>query len=83
MPNEITDQDANQLLRMAAGYAAWCAGMCDDEMMSLLNQAAEHLRIELAPKFGPDAANAIADAFPEAVISARRELEADASRVVN
>jgi hypothetical protein len=44
----MSDQDANHPLAMAAGYAAWCAGMPDDEMMALLTQAQEHLRTELA-----------------------------------
>jgi hypothetical protein len=68
---------------MAGVYATWCVGMLDDEMMNLLHQAQEHLRVELSLKFGPDAANAIAEAFRAAVISARRELEAKTPSVVN
>jgi hypothetical protein len=79
----MTDQDVNHLLRLAAGYGTWVVGMPDDEMMSLLNQAQEHLRIELALKFGPDVANAIVEAFPAAVISARRALEAKTPSVGN
>jgi hypothetical protein len=79
----MSDQDVEHLLKMAAGYAAWCTGMGDGEMRDLLNQAQEHLRSELAPKFGSDAANAIAEAFPAAVLAARRELEAATSGVLN
>jgi hypothetical protein len=72
----MTDRDVANIMKLAAGYGQWCVGMPHEEMMDLLHQAQEHLRAELALKFGPDAANAIAEAFPAAVISARRELEA-------
>jgi hypothetical protein len=84
MPTDVmTDQDVNHLLRLAAGYATWVTGMPDAEMMNILHQAQEHLRIELALKFGPDVANAIADAFPAAVLSARRAIEAKTPSVTN
>jgi hypothetical protein len=79
----MTDQDIDHLMHMAAGYATWCVGMPDDDMMSLLNQAQEHLRTELAPKFGPDVAAVIAEAFPAVVISARRALASGAPPVAN
>jgi acetylornithine/succinyldiaminopimelate/putrescine aminotransferase len=80
----ITDQDVSRLLAMAAGYGRWFVGVPHEQMMNVLHQAREHLRSELALKFGPDVANTICEAFIPAVISARRELEGgDASRVVN
>jgi hypothetical protein len=79
----ITDQDINYLLRLAAGYGTWCVGMPEAEMMVLLRDAQDHLRAQLALKFGSDAANAIVEAFPAAVISARRAIEADTSGVLN
>jgi phage portal protein BeeE len=71
----ITDKDVDHLMLLAAGYGQWCVGMPHEEMMDLLTRAQKHLREELAPKFGRDGANAIAEAFPAAVISARRALE--------
>jgi len=77
MPTDvITDQDVNHLMLLAAGYAAWVAGMPHAEMMDLLHQAQGHLREDLAPKFGDEVAKAIVETFPDAVISARRALEA-------
>jgi acetylornithine/succinyldiaminopimelate/putrescine aminotransferase len=74
---EITDQDVDNLMHMAAGYAVWCVGMSDEAMMNLLHHAHETLRTDLARRFGDDIANVIAEAFPAAVVSARRALEAN------
>ncbi|WP_426442035.1 hypothetical protein [Bradyrhizobium genosp. P] len=73
----ITDKDVQHLMQLVAGYARWFVGMPDAEMMNVLHQAREALREELTPKFGPATANTICEAFIPAVISARRELEAN------
>jgi hypothetical protein len=54
-------------------------------MMDAIHRVQDHLRAELASKFGPGAANAIVAAFPAAVISARAALEpnGETSRIVN
>lgn len=81
----MTDKDVTDLLHLAAGVAAWVAGMSDEEAMVLLDQAQQTLRADMARRFGDDIAAVIAAAFPDAVISARRALEAAGatSRVAN
>jgi hypothetical protein len=72
----MTDQDVDSLLCLAAGYAMWFVGVPEAEMMAALDGIRSDLETRLTEKLGTDVANTIAAAFPGAVVSARRALEA-------
>jgi hypothetical protein len=76
MTEAMTDEFIKNTVAMAAGYATWFAGAPDAEMMPRLDEARLHMTADLAPRFGADAAAAIAEAFVRTVIRQKRDLEA-------
>ena len=83
MAEVMTDEFIEDTLAMAAGYAFWFAGMPDAEVTPRLDMARAHMTAELAERFGPDAATQIAQAFVDAVIKCKRELEAGRGATLN
>jgi hypothetical protein len=71
----MTDE---HIIAMAAGYAAWFAGVPDTQVMRFLNEARDHLQAEFAETFGPDLAPVVTEEFVRAVWTCRREIEAGA-----
>jgi hypothetical protein len=76
MADAMTDEFIKNTVAMASGYATWFAGAPDAEVMQRLDEARLHMTADLAPRFGADAAAAIAAAFVRAVIRQKHDLEA-------
>ena len=83
MTDVMTDKFISDTLTLAAGYAAWFSGVPDTEVMPRLDEARANMAAELSEKFGADVATQIAQAFVEAVIKCKRELEAGRGATLN